>query len=156
MRRITLALVSTIALLVLLFSYRTSTSGAPGRTAGGAPSGIVAPAVPGAQPASGSSSAAAGGSGTTTVNGTTVDNGYGPVQVQVKASAGKIVDVSTLALPQDGHSQQVNSSAVPRLRQEALTAQNAHINTVSGATLTSQAYTQSLQAALDAAHLGGS
>jgi hypothetical protein len=159
MRRITLALVGTIAVLVLLFSYRTSTSGAAGRTEGGASPGIVAPAVPGAQPGTGSS-AAVGGSGatggTTTVNGTVVDDGFGPVQVQVKASAGKIVDVTTLALPQDGHSQQINSSAVPQLRQEVLTAQNAHINTVSGATLTSQAYTQSLQAALDAAHLGGS
>lgn len=155
MRRITLALVSTIALLVLLFSYRTSTSGTAGRTTGGASPGIVAPAVPGAGPGTGSSTPA-GASGTTTVNGTAVNDGYGPVQVQVKASAGKIVDVTTLALPQDRHSQQINSAAVPQLRQEALTAQNAHINTVSGATLTSQAYTQSLQAALDAAHLGSS
>lgn len=154
MRRITLALVSTVALLVLLFSYRTSTSATAGRTTGAAP-GLVAPAVPGTQPGTGSA-AASGASGTTTVNGTAVNDGYGPVQVQVKASAGKIVDVTTLALPQDRHSQQINSSAVPQLRQEALTAQNAHINTVSGATLTSQAYTQSLQAALDAAHLGSS
>ena len=159
MRRITLALVSTIALLVLLFSYRTSTSGAAGLTTGGASPGLVAPAVPGAQSGTGSSTAASGAgttTGTTTVNGTVVEDGFGPVQVQLKASAGKIVDVTALALPQDGHSQQINSYAVPRLRQEVLTAQNAHINTVSGATITSWAYAKSLQAALDDAHLGSS
>jgi uncharacterized protein with FMN-binding domain len=84
-----------------------------------------------------------------------VDNGYGPVQVQVRISHGKIVDVTTLALPQDGHSERINSSAVPQLREEVLRAQSAHVDAVSGATDTSMAYTQSLQAALDAAHLGG-
>ena len=161
MRRITLAMVSTIAGLVLLFSYRTSTSGpAGGSTA--APAGIVGPLAPGAQESSGSSTAAPGpggspanapGTGTLTVNGSPVDDGYGVVQVQVKISAGKIVDVTTLSLPQDGHSSRINSFAVPQLRQEVLRAQSANVDTVSGATLTSEAYAQSLQAALDAAHL---
>ena len=84
-----------------------------------------------------------------------MDNGFGPVQVQLKISGGKITDVTTLALPPDGHSQRINSYAVPQLRQEVLGAQSAHVDTVSGATATSEAYTQSLQAALDAAHLGG-
>ena len=83
-----------------------------------------------------------------------VDNGYGPVQVQIEVSGGRIVDVSTLALPGDGHSRRINSFAVPRLREEVLAAQSAQIDTVSGATATSEAYAQSLQAALDAAHLG--
>jgi uncharacterized protein with FMN-binding domain len=42
---------------------------------------------------------------------------------------------------------------LPRLVQETMTAQSAHIDTVSGATVTSQGYRQSLQAAIDAAHL---
>lgn len=161
MRRITLAMVSTIAGLVLLFSYRTSTSGpAGGSTA--APVGIVGPAAAGAPgsadtsampPATGGSPTTTPNSGTLTVNGSPVDNGYGIVQVQVKVTGGKIVDVSTLSMPQDGHSRRINIVAVPQLRQEVLSAQSANIDTVSGATLTSQAYTQSLQAALDAAHL---
>jgi uncharacterized protein with FMN-binding domain len=170
MRRITLALVSTIAVLVLLFSYRTSTVGLAGAS-GGAPPGIVGPAVPGTAAGtgaagtsspSGATSKPSGATspppanGTATVNGTMVSNGFGPVQVQLKISGGKITDVKMLALPQDGRSQRINSYAVPQLRQEVLSAQSAHIDAVSGATATSEAYTTSLQAALDAAHLGGS
>ncbi len=161
MRRITLTMVSTVAGLVLLFSYRTSTSGpAGGSTA--APTGIVGPTASGAPDAAGTSAAPSGpggspattsGSGSLTVNGSPVDDGYGVVQVQAKISGGKIVDVIALSLPQDSHSRRINSSAVPQLRQEVLSAQSANIDTVSGATLTSEAYAQSLQAALDAAHL---
>jgi uncharacterized protein with FMN-binding domain len=53
----------------------------------------------------------------------------------------------------NGRDQQINAYALPILRQETLTAQNAHINTVSGATITSDGYLESLQAALDAANL---
>ncbi|HEY2669178.1 MAG TPA: FMN-binding protein [Rugosimonospora sp.] len=158
MRRIALAMVGTAGAVVLLFSYRTSTHGSAVGAAG-APPGIVKPAATGtgsARPApSATDSGGPANSGTLTVNGTTVDNGYGPVQVQVQVSDGKIVDVTTLALPQDGHSDRINSYAVPQLRQEVLQAQSAHIDAVSGATDTSMAYTQSLQAALNAAHLGG-
>jgi uncharacterized protein with FMN-binding domain len=51
----------------------------------------------------------------------------------------------------DGRSQQINSEAAPILLQETLTAQSAHIDTVSGATYTSDGYVQSLQSALDQA-----
>jgi uncharacterized protein with FMN-binding domain len=88
-----------------------------------------------------------------TVNGSAVDDGFGVVQVQVKISGRKIVDVSTLSQPQDGHSRRINSVAIPQLRQEVLDAQSANIDTISGATVTSEAYAQSLQAALDAAHV---
>jgi len=167
-RRISLAVVATIAGLVLLFSYRTSTSGRMGTVAatpGGAPAGIVAPSAapnpptgtpPARIPPSGATSPGAQPDpATVTANGTTVDNGYGPVQVQVRISAGQITDVRALALPGDGHSRRINDYAVPLLRQEVLRAQSARVDAVSGATDTSLAYTQSLQAALDAAHLGG-
>ncbi|GAA5186197.1 FMN-binding protein [Rugosimonospora acidiphila] len=158
MRRIALVMAGTAAGVVLLFSYRTSTSGS-GVGVAGAPPGIVKPVVAVPDPAqprpSATASAGAADSGTLRVNGTTVDNGYGPVQVQVRISNGKIVDVTALALPQDGHSERINSFAVPQLREEALRAQSAHVDAVSGATDTSMAYTRSLQAALDAAHLGG-
>jgi hypothetical protein len=177
-RRITLAVAATIAGLVLLLSYRTSTSGRMGTVAatpGGAPPGIVTPGaapapttgtppsgtLPSGAPPSGASPSGAPSPGvrpdpaTVTVNGTTVDNGYGPVQVQVIISAGQITDVRTLALPTDGHSRRINDYAVPVLRQEVLRAQSARVDAVSGATDTSLAYTRSLQAALDAAHLAG-
>ena len=148
MRRITLALVGTAAALVLLFSYRTSTGGSAGAT-GTAPPGIVGPPVQGADPAPATSAAR-----TVTVNGSVENNGFGPVQVRVLVSAGRIVDVGTLALPEDGHSRRINSYAVPVLRKEVLDAQSARVDTVTGATATSEAYRESVQAALDAAHLG--
>jgi uncharacterized protein with FMN-binding domain len=49
--------------------------------------------------------------------------------------------------------EEINAYALPVLRQAVLDAQSAHIDTVSGATVTSDGYKQSLQAALDAAHL---
>jgi uncharacterized protein with FMN-binding domain len=152
MRRITLAVAATVAGLILLLSYRTSLSG-PAATPTGAPPGVVRPAAQGTSAPSAGADTGTGGQ-TGRVNGAVVDNGYGPVQVQIEVSAGRIVDVSTLALPGDGHSRRINSFAVPRLREEVLAAQSAQIDTVSGATATSEAYAQSLQAALDAAHLG--
>ncbi len=144
MRRISLAVVTTIAGLVLLFSYRTSTSG-PVSGAGGA---VAAPTAP-----PGQSTSSAGG---VMVNGSAEDDGFGPVQVQVTIAGGRITDVRTLQMPRDGHSRRINSRAVPQLRQEVLDAQSARVDTISGATATSEAYRRSLQAALDAAHFTGS
>lgn len=89
--------------------------------------------------------------------GTSVPNQYGTVQVQVAMTAGKIVDVRAVRLPGgDGTSQQINRQAGPRLKQQALSAQNASIDGVSGATYTSDGYRRSLQAALDRAGAPGS
>jgi uncharacterized protein with FMN-binding domain len=147
MRRITLAIVTTFAGLVLLFSYRTSTSGPAGAAPAAAPPGVVIPATPAPRSTKGGTS-----TGDVTVNGTAEDNGYGPVQVQVTIAGGKIVECKALELPRDRHSHRINSFAVPQLRQEVIDAQSARIDTVSGATATSEAYSRSLQAALDAAH----
>ena len=66
-------------------------------------------------------------------------------------SGGQITDVKTLALPSGGRSGQIAAYAAPQLRSEVLTAQSAQVNTVSGATYTSEGYLQSLQSALDKA-----
>jgi len=88
-----------------------------------------------------------------TVTGPVVDTPYGPVQVQVTVKSGKIVDVAALQTPSDQmRSQMIAQYAVPVLRQEALQAQSAQIDVVSGATYTSMGYAQSLQAALDQLH----
>jgi uncharacterized protein with FMN-binding domain len=73
--------------------------------------------------------------------------------VRVRISGGRIVEVSTLRLPSGNRTdREINNYAVPILRQEVLAAQSANIDTVSGATVTSNGYRESLQAALDAAH----
>ncbi|WP_172967953.1 FMN-binding protein [Micromonospora sp. WMMD754] len=137
MRRITVWLLSTVAALVLLFSYRTSTMGAGGET------GAVA---------TGGATTDSGGSGTAT--GSVAQTRWGPVQVRITVSAGKITDVAAVQVPDGNHrDQEINDYAVPILRQEALAAQSARIDTVSGATVTSDGYRESLQSAIDAAHL---
>jgi uncharacterized protein with FMN-binding domain len=85
-------------------------------------------------------------------DGTTVQMKYGPVQVRVVYSNGKITDVVALQTPTaDSRSVQIAQRAVPILRSEALSAQSAKINTVSGATYTSDGYKTSLQSAIDKA-----
>jgi uncharacterized protein with FMN-binding domain len=137
MRRITIWLFSTLAAVVLLFSYRTSAG------SGGAEQSPVAVAeAPAAAP------------GAKTYSGAVAQTRWGPVQVSITVTAGKITDVAVPIYPSgNGRDQEINAYALPVLRKETLSAQNASINGVSGATVTSDGYKQSLQAALDAAHL---
>jgi uncharacterized protein with FMN-binding domain len=87
-----------------------------------------------------------------TFTGQTVSTPFGNVQVQVTLAKGKIVDVQPLQLPNDRmRSQMIAQYAAPVLRNEALQAQSAQIDLVSGATYTSEGYAQSLQSALDQA-----
>ena len=93
-------------------------------------------------------------SGSKTVDGPVVSTQFGDVQVEVVVAGGKLTDVVALELPTGRRSGQISNYAAPMLRQEALQAQSAKIDLVSGATYTSDAYTQSLQAALDQAGVG--
>jgi uncharacterized protein with FMN-binding domain len=87
-----------------------------------------------------------------TITGSTVNTPFGPVQVQVSLTGHKITNITALQTPSgDGHSQRIADFAVPELTREALAAQSAHIDAVSGASYTSQGYIQSLQSALDKA-----
>ncbi len=83
---------------------------------------------------------------TQTVDGKLVRTGHGDVQVQVTFAGDRIAGVKMLKQPGSAPTRQ----AVPVLVQETLTAQSADVDTVSGATATSEAYVQSLQAAIDA------
>jgi uncharacterized protein with FMN-binding domain len=98
----------------------------------------------------GSSSAAPTSSGTRSAIGEAVSFQYGELQVKVSEHAGRITDVSIARFDiADPHSESIDEYAVPRLRQEVISAQSAHIDGVSGASYTSQAYEQSVQSALD-------
>jgi uncharacterized protein with FMN-binding domain len=82
-----------------------------------------------------------------------VETRFGTVQVQVTIKAGVITDVTALHLTdQEQRSVQISARAAPLLRSEVLSAQSANVQTIGGATFTSEAYLTSLQAALDAAH----
>ena len=181
-KRGAIALSLTIVALILLFSFKTPdtgtlsagrnvalvapvvtsapASGGGATAAGGAASPPTSDASPAASPAAPAASAAptAHSGGTPLANGTVagpvVQTQFGPVQVQVTIANGKITDVTALQLPSDRQRSAYISGIVgPMLQSEALTAQSAQIDLISGATYTSDAYAQSLQAALDqAAH----
>ncbi len=78
-----------------------------------------------------------------------VDAYWGVVQVQAVVQNGKIADVQFLQYPHDRRtSQRINSAAMPYLQTEAIQAQNANVDLITGATLTSEAFAESLQTAL--------
>jgi uncharacterized protein with FMN-binding domain len=111
--------------------------------------------LPGTTAVTGSPQASApvASTGTGTFTGDPVDTEYGTVQVAVTLAKGKITAVKVLQAPdQNGRDQQITDYALPRLTQEAIGAQSAGIDVVSGASYTSQGYIQSLQSALDQAH----
>lgn len=137
MKRAVAAIVGTIAGLVILLGFKT---GRPPAVNLAAPNGTRSgPDVP---------------TGTTrTVTGPMVQTPYGSVQVQVTCRGRRITNVTAVRLPDDtGYSQLLSRTAGPTLGREALAAQSAHIDAVSGATYTSDGYAQSLQSALDQLH----
>ena len=173
MRRIVLWASSTAATVMLLFGYHTSTSGVAataqqpigaslattsttttsgtgpdqGTTGTSGTSGTSSTSS-----TSGASTAPAGSTGT--VTGDVVQTQWGPVQVQVTTVDGQVTAVQVVRYP-SGNSQdeQINSRALPILVDETLAAQSADIDMVSGATVTSVGYIDSLQSALDQAGL---
>lgn len=132
MKRAIPVLVLSVAGLIPVWRYEPST----GTTA----------ASEAAEPAATSSASGSTAAGSTVVAGSTVTTEKGDVQVQVTFADGKITAVKMLKQP--NHPQ--TTAAVPKLIAETLEAQSADIDTVSGATITSDGYRESLQAAIDA------
>ncbi|MGW8564956.1 FMN-binding protein [Isoptericola sp. NPDC055881] len=87
---------------------------------------------------------------TVTVTGDVAQTPYGPVQVAVTFSGTHIDDVVTVQSPTGPESSQIAARSTPVLAQEVVDAQSAHIDTVSGATYTSEGYRESVQSAIDA------
>ncbi|WP_328887807.1 FMN-binding protein [Streptomyces sp. NBC_00316] len=148
LRRIVLASAATVSGMVLLLSLKPHTTP---RAAVAAPS-VGSSASAGSGGSSGSTGSSGSATGTKTVTGDSVQTRYGPVQVRVTVKNGKLTDVTAVTYPQENpRDQQINSYAIPRLTREALAAQSADIDTVTGATYTSDGYRTSLQSALDQA-----
>jgi uncharacterized protein with FMN-binding domain len=163
MRRAVPAVVLTIIALIALATFKSTAPGglksaaahvtptAPASTApppaGSQPTTPTTPTTP--RPSSPATSAAA-----RTIVGDPFDNRYGTVQVRITVQAGRITAVDPLQMPYDrSRSQYISEQAAPYLHDEVLQAQSARIDIVSGATYTSESYMQSLQSALDKAHL---
>jgi uncharacterized protein with FMN-binding domain len=160
------ALITTAGAVALLASFRTppapgprsslvpsSPSGSPTPTSPPGAGDQAAPSVATATPTP-TPTATPGGSGLRNgrYTGEDVSMRYGDVQVQVVVSGGRITDVVALQMPSDrARSAYISQVAGPMLHDEVLQAQSAQIDTLSGATYTSDAYAQSVQAALDKA-----
>lgn len=155
MRRILIALGTTLSGLVLLFSWPTSLHRTIGATAtsGTAPASSTAGSqTSGSAPSTDGSAGGAPASGTFT--GAASSTRYGPVQVQVTVADGVVTDAVAIDFPsRDRHDQEINSYAIPLLEQQTLELQSAGLDMISGATVTSRAYAASLQDALDQAGL---
>jgi uncharacterized protein with FMN-binding domain len=133
-----------------ILTYKTEAQ-SPGLAAGTSP-GAGNSQAPNATPAA-SPSPATAVSGSFT--GQDFRNRYGDVQVQVIISNGRITDIKALQLPYDrARSAYISQVAGPMLRNEALQAQSARIDIISGATSTSESYAQSLETALQQANMG--
>ena len=147
MRRIVTAFATTVTAIVLLFSYHTSTGGSGATTA---------TVVSAASPATASSAAPSTSttSAATTYTGDVAQTRWGPVQVAITVAGGKITAADAVQVPTGNQRDvEINAVAVPILDQEVVSAQSAQIDTVSGATVTSDGYLASLQSAIDQAHL---
>jgi len=158
MRRVIFAVTGTIAGLVALLSFKShsptvpvaATSGTGGGSSSSSTSTSTPPTttVPGEFPEG--SLAGKLTPGETAVTGHVANTVYGPVQIQLIVKRGKIVKVAVLQQPMNTiHDIQIGEFAFPRLISETLTAQNAKIDTVSGASYTSAGYISSLQSAVD-------
>ncbi|MEU6448724.1 FMN-binding protein [Streptomyces sp. NPDC046979] len=137
-RRAVLAGAATVSGIVLLLSLKPASDPGSASAAGGA-----------APPAAAQSPQGGRGAGSGTVTGDAADTQYGPVQVRLTVSGGKITGAEAVRAPKGGQSDQVTADAVPKLNQAAVSTGTADIDAVSGATYTSAGYVKSLQSALD-------
>ena len=161
MRRAPFVIAATVIGLWLILSFKSSPLPRTEAASTPAPSSSLPPTAPpnSSAPAAGpppprdsTPPTTATPAGRRTLDGVVVSTRYGDVQVEAILNGNRIVDVKPLQLPFDRpRSQDISDQAAPLLREEVLQAQSAQIDTIGGATYTSEAYAQSLQSALDKA-----
>ncbi|MFF0036853.1 FMN-binding protein [Streptomyces mirabilis] len=151
LRRVVLAGAATVSGIVLLLSLKPASDPASASAQGAAPQQSVA-----GQESPQGGSAQQSSTGAQTVTGDVTQTQYGPVQVRITVSGGKITKSEVVQIPSGGRSTEVSNASVPKLNQEAVAAGSANIDAVSGASYTSAGYKKSLQSALDKAKASGS
>ena len=164
MKRAPIVLTGTACGVVALISYHAAAPQASGLTAStgstlkignsaSSKSSHTTARSSGTKKAAGTQSAsstAASSASTRTAVGGDYQYPYGDLEVEVTMTGTKLVDVTVVRHDAtDPRSQQIDDYAMPLLRSQALQAQSASIDGVSGASYTSAAYEQSLQSAID-------
>ncbi|MGW2914531.1 FMN-binding protein, partial [Streptomyces asoensis] len=140
LRRVVLATAATVSGIVLLLSLKPASDPGAAQAAGA-----------GAQ----AQEAAQGGAGAVvsgTMTGDAAQTQYGAVQVRITVVANKITKAEAVQAPKGGTSDQKTALAVPKLNADVVAKQSANVDTVSGATYTSEGYKKSLQSAIDKAN----
>ncbi len=161
MRRSAAVIAVTVVGMWLILSFKSSPAPLASSTSSATAPTTSVPSTPtdgagqppaGPPPPDSGSSATQPAPATRTVDGDVVANRYGDVQVAAVLNGNRIIDVKALQLPSDrARSRDISSQAAPLLHDEVLQAQSAQIDTIGGATYTSDGYAQSLQSALDKA-----
>lgn len=154
MRRAVLTLGGTLAGLAALLSFKTHPGTSDAASPAMAPAAAPTTGAPSAKASATPSVKAGGGTSDSTsarvITGKVASTLYGPMQVQITLTGQKITAVKVLQQTDTGiESQQIDAGSIPTLTKETLSANSARIDSVSGATQTSQGYIQSLQSALD-------
>jgi uncharacterized protein with FMN-binding domain len=155
MRRSPIVVIATGAGLAGVLAFHTT----PSRLSLGAlpaPSGrspappTTAPATAGPGGSSSPPKQSSTASATRTVDGPAVNYNFGVLSVSVTVKGTRIVKVGIASIDDGGmsRSQYIDQQSIPLLEQEAMQAQSANIQGVSGASYTSAGFEQSLQAAL--------
>ncbi|WP_266378733.1 FMN-binding protein [Streptomyces canus] len=143
-RRVVLATAATVSGVVLMLSLKPSSDPASAQAGGTIPQQTAAAQ----ESAQGGTGAAAGGA----VTGDAVQTQYGPVQVRITVSGNKITKAEAVQAPKGGESDQKTALSIPKLTQDTLAKQSSQVDTVSGATYTSEGYKKALQSAIDKAN----
>ena len=162
MRRSLAAIAITAIGMWLILSFKSSPAPLVSSTSSATTPDTLVPTSPagtdglppagGPPPPPGSSTTPPAANATRTVNGDVEANRYGDVQVAAVLNGTRIVDIKALQLPHDrARSRDISTQAAPLLHDEVLQAQSARIDTIGGATYTSEGYARSLQSALDRA-----
>ncbi|MEU9327271.1 FMN-binding protein [Streptomyces canus] len=143
-RRVVLATAATVSGVVLMLSLKPSSDPASAQAGGTIPQQTAAAQ----ESAQGGTGAAAGGA----VTGDVVQTQYGPVQVRITVSGNKITKAEAVQAPKGGESDAKTALSIPKLTQDTLAKQTSQVDTVSGATYTSEGYKKALQSAIDKAN----
>jgi uncharacterized protein with FMN-binding domain len=163
MKRVVASLSATIVSLVLLLGFKShtpevrttaATTETPNNNTTTTTTTTTTDAVASANetPTTTSTTAKKSSSGTKTITGDSIDTRWGPVQVKITMSGSTIKSIDVIDYPQNNNRDvQINSYAVPELVSQALSAQSANVDGVSGATYTTNGFEQSLQSALSKA-----
>jgi uncharacterized protein with FMN-binding domain len=156
MTRAIFAVLTTAAGVVWLVTYKVTphpAAAAPGQPVSATPEPSPSQSPPATAPAATPTPTPKAASGTFT--GADVQTRFGDVQVKITVTNGRVTDVKAVQLPSDrARSAEISQYVEPILRQEAISAQSAQMDVISGATYTSEAYAQSLDDALRQSHHG--